>query len=66
MRGPGESDRRAELAVRAEWLDNGGVGGALEDDAESRFVALEMGTNIPDIGDEVAKYRTLRAEEKRQ
>lgn len=66
VRGPGESDRRAELAVRAEWLDNGGVGGALEDDAESRFVALEMGTNIPDIGDEVAKYRTLRAEEKRQ
>jgi len=42
------------------------VGGALEDDAESRFVALERGTNIPDIGDEVVKYRTLKVGGMRQ
>lgn len=59
----GDSGRREGVGndggVRPENPVSVGVGGGLEDAAELRLEARFRGTNMPDKGVEVVKYRTL-------
>ena len=58
-RGPGDSDLL--IGVKCpEKPDKGGVGGGFVDDVESLLVARDTGTKIPDVGEFVVKYRTLK------